>query len=49
MNSKKMNSPATWEELLQDIEELENSLDDSHYLSLEDWNKLWNKLMKSKK
>lgn len=40
-----MDKQQTWEELLQDIERLENSLDDSHYLSLEDWNKL----MKSKK
>lgn len=29
-----------WNEMIQSIEELEKSLDTTHYLNLDDWNKL---------
>jgi hypothetical protein len=40
MKSKKMNSLATWDEMIKLIEELNDSLDTTHYLTLEDWKKL---------
>lgn len=39
-----MDNLFTRDELIEYLEELENSLDTTHYLTLEDWKKLANKL-----